>query len=183
VPKSYQAMGLGKALEAVGLAERSKNGELTTNASYLYALEQYMPLFGRARRLAPSEDRYNERWGTTAVSFAFGVGLRTNTPTEQRGEIRRRIRVADDMATDLRSKGYGGYYEFDLMKEVPYEGYEKPEDPQTGRTRLTTALKGRTGRGNAFDGSSRRIGGVVGGGDEREREMDARIKALVGRTG
>ena len=54
-----------------------------------YALEQIVPPYARARRLFPSEDKYQQRRGASVASF-FGLPLRTNTESDIQSEILRR---------------------------------------------------------------------------------------------
>jgi len=73
----------------------------------LHSMASLLPTFADARRLFPSEERYQQRILSTWMSFVFGLGLRTNTKDEQRrtrqsveyelraerSEQRRRLRV------------------------------------------------------------------------------------------
>lgn len=117
VPLTHQALGIGTALEAVGMARRDKDGNLVTRDSFLYAIDQFMPLIGRSRRMVPSEQKYQDRLATTWINFAFGLGLRTNTAAEQTGELKRRAGKVDALAEDMESLGYGGYYQY--TSDVP----------------------------------------------------------------
>lgn len=90
VPKVWFVFGVAQAAEAMGIARRNAKGELVMRDRYAYAVDQVFPAFARARRLAPSEDKYSSRWGTTMLNFMFGLGVRTVTPAEQAGERYRR---------------------------------------------------------------------------------------------
>ena len=60
-----------------------KNGKM--RQSNVYMLEQFMPFYGRARRLLPTEDKFEgERHLQSALSFFFGIPLRINTPQTAR---------------------------------------------------------------------------------------------------
>jgi hypothetical protein len=72
-------------------------------------MEQFMPLLGRARRLAPSEQKYQDRMNTSWISFLTGFSMRTNTTSDQRSELYRRRQHLDQMAESMQSLGYGGY--------------------------------------------------------------------------
>lgn len=72
--------GLSHGLRALGLM---KNGKM--RQSNVYMLEQFMPFYGRARRLLPTEDKFEgERHLQSALSFFFGIPLRINTPQTAR---------------------------------------------------------------------------------------------------
>lgn len=101
--------GLHRVLEAAGFAKRSTDGKLLVDDKVLYAMEQTMPLLGRARRLAPTEERYQDRMATTYLNFLFGASMRTNTESDQRGEVYFRQKKLDAMADELNTLGYGGY--------------------------------------------------------------------------
>jgi hypothetical protein len=64
---------------------------------------------GRARRLLPTEPRYQDRLPTTIIDFLFGAGLRTNTQSDIRGELTARQKRVDAIASNLQKLGYGGY--------------------------------------------------------------------------
>jgi hypothetical protein len=109
VPTPYEKAGLGAAMETLGFAERDINGNLMAQDKYLYAMEQFFPLLGRAKRLLPDEPRYQDRLPVTVLNMAFGLSLRANTQSDKYGEIRARQKKIDQMAEDLQKLGYGGY--------------------------------------------------------------------------
>jgi len=129
IPSAWNAMGVGAALEAIGMAQRSKDGTLMTGDKTLYSLEQYMPLLGRLRRTLPSEDKYQQRAGTTMVNMLFGTGLRTNTTADQKGELYRRQKGLDAQAQSLSNLQYGGYYQSQRVQATA----SKTTDPTTGK--------------------------------------------------
>jgi hypothetical protein len=108
-PTPYEKAGLGVAMEALGFAERDINGNLMAQDKYLYAMEQFFPLLGRAKRLLPDEPRYQDRLPVTVLNMAFGLSLRANTESDRYGEIRNRQKKIDKMAEELQKLGYGGY--------------------------------------------------------------------------
>jgi hypothetical protein len=72
----------------------------------IYAIEQFLPILGRARRLVPNESAKQERLITTYASFLFGLGLRTNTPSTKRGQlIQDKIKHSQDMRDALDIMG------------------------------------------------------------------------------
>ncbi len=88
VPASWGP--IANALELVGQATRNADGEIVTSDKTLYTMEQFMPLLARARRALPSEEIYEQRLTSTAMSMLFGIGTRANTPRDQANELYRR---------------------------------------------------------------------------------------------
>ncbi len=109
MPDMLTKTGIAQAMNLVGLAERDIDGKYLTRDKTLYAVEQFLPFFGRMRRLLPSEKKYDERAVTTWINFLFGAGLRTNTMTDRSSELYFRQRSVDQIAKDLSTLGYGGY--------------------------------------------------------------------------
>lgn len=124
MPDILTKTGIAQAMNVVGLAERDIDGKYMTRDRTLYAAEQFLPFFGRMRRLLPSEQKYDERAVTTWINFLFGTGLRTNTMTDKSSEIYYRQRSVDDIAKDLNSLGYGGYTYWNKRVETS----RKPKD-------------------------------------------------------
>lgn len=75
----------------------TKTGEWMISDKDAYKIEQFLPILGRMRRVAPSEERYQERQLTTWMSTFLGVGARTNGEREQEGEQRRIEFALSDM--------------------------------------------------------------------------------------
>ena len=109
MPDILTKTGIAQVMTAAGLAERDEKGNFMTRDKTLYAAEQFLPFFGRMRRLLPSEKKYDERAATTWINFLFGTGLRTNTMTDRSSELYFRQRSVDQIAKDLNTLGYGGY--------------------------------------------------------------------------
>ena len=124
MPDALTKTGIAQVMGLVGLAEQDIDGNYLTRDSTLYAAEQFLPFFGRMRRLLPSEKKYDERAATTWINFLFGTGLRTNTMTDRTSEIYYRQRSVDQIAKDLNSLGYGGYTYWDKRVETS----RKPKD-------------------------------------------------------
>jgi hypothetical protein len=93
---------LMEALEGVGVARKAGNGEWVMRDNYLHGVAQLLPTFSQARRLFPDEERYQKRLLSSWMSFAFGLGLRTNTQWEQEQELRGRYYEERDKQRDLR---------------------------------------------------------------------------------
>jgi hypothetical protein len=66
---------------------------------YASALEDAIPLLGRARRLVPSDEKYQERVVTSWMSF-FGIPVRKLTESEMLGEYRRQQYEANKAKRD-----------------------------------------------------------------------------------
>jgi hypothetical protein len=81
-----------------GKAKKNSAGEWKMRDQDIYAIEQFMPFLGRARRLIPNEKAKQERLITTYMSTFLGLGLRTNTPSTKRGQlIKDKIKHSQDM--------------------------------------------------------------------------------------
>ena len=124
MPDILTKTGIAQVMGVVGLAEQDKQGNYMTRDKTLYAAEQFLPFFGRMRRLLPSEKKYDERAATTWLNFLFGTGLRTNTMTDKSSELYFRQRSVDQIAKDLNSLGYGGYTYWNKRVETS----RKPKD-------------------------------------------------------
>lgn len=179
-PEAWSKIGLGAITDAVGMTEQDANGKRVGKDSQMYALESYMPLLGRLRRMFPSEDKYQRRAVATWASMLFGLGFRANTESDQKGELYRRVKNVDKTNTNLQSKGYGGYKT--LTKDVattrapkkgtgktkgeksPYlmvvapkgglsknSAYKLPVKGQTGDKALQQALRNLRSRGASSD--------------------------------
>jgi hypothetical protein len=118
MPDILTKTGIARVMGLTGLAEKDENGNFMTRDKTLYAVEQFLPFFGRMRRLLPSEKKYDERAATTWINFLFGAGLRTNTMTDRTSEVYFRQRSVDQIAKDLNSLGYGGYTYWDKRVET-----------------------------------------------------------------
>jgi hypothetical protein len=146
MPDVLTKTGIAQVMGAAGLAERDNNGNFMTRDKTLYAVEQFLPFFGRMRRLLPSEKKYDERAATTWINFLFGTGLRTNTMTDRSSEIYYRQRSVDQIAKDLNSLGYGGYTYWNKRVETS----RKP-GPNDKRPYLTlNQPKGGLGANSAY---------------------------------
>ena len=94
-------------LQKMDMAHKNEAGIWLMRDYDLHSMASLLPTFADARRLFPSEERYQQRILSTWMSFVFGLGLRTNTKDEQRrtrqsaeyelraerAEQRRRLRV------------------------------------------------------------------------------------------
>lgn len=89
-PGAWAAIpGLMPLLSAAGLAKQV-HGSWVMRDQDSYVVEQYLPMLALARRLAPSEPKYQDQ-ATAAWARMLGLtGLRFNTRREQRNERLRR---------------------------------------------------------------------------------------------
>ena len=94
------------ALRVMGRVRTDSEGNEVISENDLYALQQFLPQIGQYRRLFPTEDKYEERRMTSVLSFLFGLGLRTNTPREQAGELWNRVDSAGDAIEEQEQLGY-----------------------------------------------------------------------------
>jgi len=134
VPDTYEKAGLGSAMEMLGFARRDSNGNLMARDKHLYAMEQFFPLLGRARRLLPDEPRYQDRLPVTVLNTLFGLSLRANTEADKYGEVKARQKKIDQMAEDLQKLGYGGYDYW--QKQVALASKPSPTDKRPYLTLL-----------------------------------------------
>jgi hypothetical protein len=98
--------GMGRALEAAGVVTRGTDGKFYGRDEHFYLIDQALPVFGRVRRLFPSEEKFDQRATTTWLAFLFGPFPRALTPTEQRNELYRRLDTVEGLRDDVTSLGY-----------------------------------------------------------------------------
>jgi hypothetical protein len=109
VPTAWAVIpGLVPALKGLGMVRSGANGQPYMTDRSAYIVEQYLPVFGRTRRLFPSEERFDERQHTTMLSFFFGVGARENGRASQISELYRR---RDDIERRLDEQRQLGFVE------------------------------------------------------------------------
>tara|TARA_R110002012_G_scaffold93113_2_gene225803 strand:+ start:3421 stop:7842 length:4422 start_codon:yes stop_codon:yes gene_type:complete len=104
VPNSYSKIpGLMETLELFGKtggigAVKNKKGEWKMRDRDIYILDQFLPVFGRLRRLFPNEEAKQRRLTTTWLSTMTGTGLRVNDSVEKRNAW---YKLQSQMAKDL----------------------------------------------------------------------------------
>jgi hypothetical protein len=150
VPGAYESMGLGRGLETLGLATRGTDGELMARESTLYGVEQFMPLLGRARRLFPDEEKYQQRLTTSYLSIMFGVGARTNTEVDQENELWARARGLDRLAEDAYTLGHDTYRRVEVDSGRP----KTPEERAAAKTPHGKVLARRAKRQEQLRGTN-----------------------------
>ena len=91
-PKWAEIPGIREALIFTGQAEVAKNGRLTMTDKNIYKFDQFLPLLGRIRRMAPNEEKRQDALMTTWINTVFGAGIRVNTPRMKKSEYARRAR-------------------------------------------------------------------------------------------
>lgn len=105
MPGSWSAIpGFAAALGAAGLAKKDKNNQWLMSQRDAYKLEQLMPIFGRSRRLLPTEEKYTQRLVTSLLSFGFGIGAVSNSEQTKNAEIARRNRELTKIINDLKDR-------------------------------------------------------------------------------
>jgi hypothetical protein len=121
-------------LSLSGRGFTDEKGNITARDSDLYAIESFIPLLGRARRLFPSdseesEKKYSNRVVLSWANAIFGMGLTANTESDKSSELYRRTKSLDAINKKLSTLGYGGYKT--LTKDVatkrkPAKGEKSP---------------------------------------------------------
>ena len=134
VPSAWNKLGIGKIMEMAGRATTDKDGNIVAKDSDIYAVESFIPLLGKARRLFPSdsqasEAKYSNRVALSWANMVFGLGFTANTQSDQSGELYRRTKAVDSLNKKLSTMGYGGYKT--LTKDVattakPAKGEKSP---------------------------------------------------------
>ena len=71
--------GLMPALKGLGIVAE-KDGEPQIRDNYLYFIMNSIPALSVARRLVPTEQRYQERLWESIFSSMFGLGVQRQTP-------------------------------------------------------------------------------------------------------
>jgi len=98
VPSWGKIPGLMPILGGLGKAKKAKDGTWVMKDNDIYAVDQFVPFFGRMRRMLPNEEAKQRRLMTTWVSTIFGGGFRVNDPFEKRSQfIRDQKKFANDM--------------------------------------------------------------------------------------
>jgi hypothetical protein len=158
VPSSWNKLGIGKIMEMAGRATTDKDGNIVAKDSDIYAVESFIPLLGRARRLFPSdsqesEAKYSNRVTLSWANMVFGLGFTANTQSDKSGELYRRTKAVDTLNKKLSTMGYGGYKT--LTKDVgtkakPAKGEKSPflivAQPKGGAgSSYATPKKGQSG--------------------------------------
>jgi hypothetical protein len=68
-------------------------------------IESLLPILGRSTRLTPTQDRYQDRLPSSALSFLGGASIRENTPSVQQGELLRRQSQLKKLLAELEQLG------------------------------------------------------------------------------
>ena len=134
VPEAWNKLGIGNLLEMTGRATRDQKGNIVARDSDLYAVESYLPLLGRARRLFPSdsaesESKYSSRVMLSWANAVFGLGFTANTESDMSSELYRRTKNLDKINKELSTMGYGGYKTLTkdiATKRKPVKGEKSP---------------------------------------------------------
>lgn len=106
VPTVWEDLGVPEVMKMFGKAEKDANGNWVMRDKDMYLVESWIPFLSNARRLAPSEDRFEKRRTYTWASFMLGQTSRTNTAKDQSSELIRRSEQLKSFTKDLQTKGY-----------------------------------------------------------------------------
>ena len=103
VPYAYEHMpGLMPILNSLGYAKKNNKGDWKVTDKTIYFLDQFSPVLGRLRRLAPNEKSKQERIVTTWVTTFMGMNLRPNTLKSRRGALIEQQKEMAEMLRDMK---------------------------------------------------------------------------------
>lgn len=171
VPSTWEKLGIGKILEMSGRAERDADGNLVMRDSDSYAIESFIPLLARTRRLFPSDSQESEKKFSNRVALSwanviFGFGLTANTESDQVGEMIRRSKAVDAINKDLQTRGFGGYKTMSkdvalkrkpsTKERAPYVMIREPRGGLPYKSSYSMPRKGQNGN-EALKAAVRRI--------------------------
>jgi hypothetical protein len=88
------------ATDALGV---TRDGLMTDKTQA--TIESLLPILGRSTRLTPTQDRYQDRLPSSALSFLGGASIRENTPSVQQGELLRRQSQLKKLLAELEQLG------------------------------------------------------------------------------
>ena len=118
-PAGATLPGVKQLLEGIGWLEKDNQGRPVMSDSHSYAFGALNPLANRVERVNqtaqkhPGEPGYEREQAYLAdkrkealLSILFGVGVRTNAPERQQGELLRRSRELKTLLDQAASRGY-----------------------------------------------------------------------------
>jgi len=79
---------VGKALQAIGIVDYDDQGHALMDTRYQHVVADAIPLWGRFRRLTPSDDYYGDQAAESWANFLFGAGLHQNTEADRARALR-----------------------------------------------------------------------------------------------
>jgi hypothetical protein len=118
-PAIAEAPGVKQLLQQVGWLTKDAEGHDVMSDAHAYAIEAMSPMSNRIDRIVPPaqkhpgepgferEQEYNaDKQKENLLSILFGVGIRTNSPERQQGEMLRRSRELKNLLDEAKTKGY-----------------------------------------------------------------------------
>lgn len=121
LPPIAQVPGINELLKQIGWVETLPDGTEVISDAHAYALDAVNPLASRASRVFPTaqkspgdpgmerEQQYlGDKRKESLLSILGGVGLRTNAPERQQGEMLRRSRELAKLLEEAKEQGWIG---------------------------------------------------------------------------
>jgi hypothetical protein len=118
-PAAAMLPGVKQLLQQVGWMEKDDQGRDVMSDAHSYAIEAMSPASNRADRLVPAAQKHpgepgyereqqylGDKQKENLLSILFGVGIRTNSPERQQGEMLRRSRELKTLLDEAKNKGY-----------------------------------------------------------------------------
>ena len=118
-PAAAMLPGVKQLLQQVGWMTKDDQGNDVMSDAHSYAIDAMLPNASRADRLMPAaqkkpgepgyerEQQYlGDKQKENLLSILFGVGIRTNSPERQQGEMLRRSRELKNLLDEAKTKGY-----------------------------------------------------------------------------
>ena len=117
-PVVMQAIpGLMPALGTLGFAEKGEQGWMMRDKD-IYGIEQFLPTMGKARRVLPNDERFEDRRWASMLSTFLGLGVRSNTEDQQTTELWSRYHNIKDRIDRMEQLG-----RVDPEEGVSVQGY------------------------------------------------------------
>jgi hypothetical protein len=118
-PAVAKVPGVKQLLEQVGWLQKDAQGHDVMSDAHAYAIEAMSPMTNRVDRIVPpaqkrpGEPGYDrekqylaDKQKESLLSILLGVGIRTNSPERQQGELLRRSRELKTLLDEAKTKGY-----------------------------------------------------------------------------
>lgn len=107
IPGTWQKIpGFTQIAAHLGYAKKGADGSWMMTDRDLYKVENSLPIFGQMRRLLPSETKYQQRAVTSFLSFALGMGIRSNTTADQKNAALQQLFQLQQISKEQKSLGY-----------------------------------------------------------------------------
>jgi len=118
-PAIAEAPGVKQLLQQVGWLTKDAEGRDVMSDAHSYAIEAMSPMSNRVDRIVPPAQKHpgekgyereqqylGDKQKENLLSILFGVGIRTNSPERQQGEMLRRSRELKNLLDEAKTKGY-----------------------------------------------------------------------------